>query len=382
MGDERQSRLPWEEAYSGFWDNFESCFKSTPTLVRAKSYVRGLLGTMERKNSWQLAEFIGENEPYGLQQMLYRAVWDVELLRDNLVMSAKNYLLKPDERGVLIVDETGFIKKGIHSAGVKRQYSGTAGKKENCQIGVFLALAGSKGRALIDRALYLPKDWCDDSERMKAAMIPEEVKFHTKQELAQTMLGRAFSLGLKPEWVLADAAYGSDSKFRAFLRSHACQYVVAIKSDQRIWHELKQVRVDKYVQQLPKTNWGRYSAGTGSKGERLYEWLGERLGKADENGLCRYLLCRKKGQNEEVEYAYYFCYAPEDIKIEELAEAAGKRWNIECCFETAKQEVGLDEYEVRSWQGWHRHITLSMVGMLLLCLFKSLGLPEASGKKR
>lgn len=366
-------RQPWEEAYSTFWSNFEPCFKTRSTRHRAQSYVRGLLGTVERKNSWQLAEFLGDSEPYGIQQLLYRASWDVEKTRDELILAAKEYLLKAEEKGVLVVDETGFLKKGKHSAGVKRQYSGTAGRIENSQIGVFLALVGSLGQTLIDRELYLPKEWCEDPERMQAAKIPVNIGFHTKQQLAQSMLERAFSLGISPEWVLADAAYGDDSKFRRFLQEHNQPYIVAISSNQRIWHEYKQIRVDSFLKQFDDSAWCSCSAGNGSKGKRLYDWICIMYKERDEYGMCNYLLSRRKLHEGKIDIAYYFCYAKNDLHLDKLVEAVGKRWNIECCFETAKQEVGLDEYEVRSWQGWYRHITLSMIGLLLLNIFKSLG---------
>lgn len=372
---------PWENAYNSFWSNFEDDFKTDKTFSRIKAYVRGLCSSVDRKNSWQLAEFIGENDPYGIQNLLYRASWDVEKTCGKLIIAAGKYLLKPDEQGVLIVDETGFLKKGKHSAGVQRQYSGTAGRIENSQIGVFLALAGSLGRTLIDSRLYLPKEWCEDVPRREAAGIPDEIAFQTKQQLAQSMLSKAFSLGLRPEWVLADAAYGDDSKFRTFLRENNQPYVVAISKNQRIWHQFKQVRVDKYIQMNCEGNWQTLPAGDGTKGLRLYEWFGMKLGQEAEHGMSKFLLCRKKGAGETEKLAYYYCYAPSETTLDDLAQAAGKRWNIECCFETAKQEVGMDEYEVRSWQGWYRHITLSLLALLLLNIFRGLGNPVLGEKK-
>lgn len=372
---------PWEEAYASFWSNFDTCFKSAPTRNRAQEYVRGLLGGVERKNGWQLAEFIGDSAPYGIQSLLYRLKWDVCQTRDKIILAAVEYLLQPNERGVLIIDETGFLKKGEHSAGVQRQYSGTAGRIENSQIGVFLALASGRGRTLIDTELYLPKEWCENFERRKAAHIPEDIQFKTKPEMAQTMLERAFSLGIRPEWVLADSVYGNDGKLRQFLWQHKQPYVMAVCSNKKIFCDCEHIRIDEYIKRFDEKEWRLISCGNGAKGPRMYSWLMTSLGTWNENGLKRYLLCRRKINNGEIEYSYFYCLASENVTLEDLAMASGKRWNIECCFETAKQEVGLDEYEVRSWHGWYRHMTLCMIGLLLLNIFKSLGAPDSREKK-
>ncbi len=372
-------RNTWDTAYENFWNCFAQCFVTKKSFERAKSYVRGLMSGVDRKNGWQLAEFVGDPDPYAIQNFLYRATWNVDAVRDNLIEAARASLLCDREKGVLIVDETGFLKQGKHSVGVKRQYSGTAGRIENSQIGVFLALAGSRGRALIDRELYLPdKEWCQDQQRRTSAGIPDEIQFKTKPQLAIEMLERAFVAGLTPEWVLADAAYGNDSKFRRFLEERHQPYVLAISKNQRVWIGSQQIKVEEFVNNLPIENWKFLSVGHGSKGERVHDWLGIRLSYSTEDGMQKYLLARKNGDD----IAYYFCYAPENVSLNDLAEGAGKRWNIECCFETAKQETGLDEYEVRSWQGWYRHITLSMIGLLLLEIFKGLGTKSFGGKKR
>ena len=289
--------------------------------------------------------------------------------------------MEENERGVLIIDETGFLKKGEHSAGVKRQNSGTAGRIENCQIGVFLALSGSRGQALVDRELYLPKEWCADKERREAAGIPLERIFQTKHELGLAMLGRAFDRGMRPQWVLADALYGSSYDFRKFFLDRGQAYVLAVNSQQCITHELNQVKVKEFAKKLPTDGWQRVSAGAGSKGERWYEWAFTKLCWPASEGMSQYFLVRRNMKNPE-DLAYYLCHAAENITLSELAAAAGQRWHIESCFEQAKQEVGLDEYEVRSWRGWYRHITMSMVGLLLLNIFKGLGNSALEGKKR
>jgi len=351
-------------------DRFSFCFGRQDLRRRAVSYIRGLLGRMHRKNTWQLAEYLGDATPHGLQRLLDRARWDANAVRDELVRYADEHLLAPGEAGTLIVDETGFLKKGQKSAGVQRQYSGTAGRIENSQIGVFLSLAGSLGRALIDRELYLPQGWCKDADRRTDASIPDTVTFATKPQLAMRMIERAWSAGLRPRWVLADEVYGSTHKFRRFLESHQQPYVVAVTSQQRLWVNGRQQRVDAIVRQAPVEAWFRMSVGDGAKGPRLYDWTAGRFGAPSEQGLIRWLLARRS-VTEPYKYAYYLCLAPADATPNDLAVAAGQRWAIECCFETAKQETGLDEYEARSWHGWYRHITLSMLAMAFLAVVRA-----------
>lgn len=369
----------WQHVYDELWAYFGPCFRYKDTRRHAERYVRGLLGRIERKNGWQMAEYLGDKSPHAIQNFLGRAAWDAGKVRTALMRYAKDHLVSPNEGGVLIVDETGFLKKGIHSAGVQRQYSGTAGRIENSQIGVFLTLVGSRGRALVDRELYLSRAWCEDSKRRKKAHIPEDVTFQTKPQLAQKMIERAYSQGLRPDWVLGDSVYGS-WEFRNFLENHHQPYVVGIPSQQRLWVNFEQVRIDKIVGEIPENDWVRHSIGDGSKGKRVYDWISWSVGKKDESGFERYVLSRRSVSNPE-EYAYYFCYAPENTATEVLAEATGKRWNIECCFETAKQETGLDEYEIRSWHGWYRHITLSMVALAYLSALRAACQNDEAEKK-
>ncbi len=324
---------------------------------------------MERKNSGQLSEHLGREKPYGLQRLLGRASWDADQVRDELIRYAADHLVGPGDRGVLIVDETGFLKKGEKSVGVQRQYSGMAGRIENCQIGVFLALSTSRGRALVDRALYLPASWCSDGPRCRRAGIPEDVTFATKPQLATKMLDHAFTAGLKPEFVLADEVYGNDSRFRRFLENRKQPFVVAVKSDQFLRASLRQRRVDQLAAEAPLDAWFRVSVGEGAKGPRVYDWLAARYGVATEKGHLRWLLVRRN--IETGEQAYYLCVASRRTTARDLGVAAGRRWAIEVCFETAKQETGLDEYEVRSWAGWHRHITLSMLALAFLAVVRS-----------
>jgi SRSO17 transposase len=266
---------------------------------------------------------------------------------------------------VLIVDETGFLKKGTKSVGVQRQYSGTAGRIENCQIGVFLALSTRNGHALIDRALYLPESWCDDRARCDEAGVPDDAAFKTKPQLAMEMLGRALDAGIAPDFVLADEVYGNDGKLRRFLEARGQAFVVAVAGNQRLWVGLEQRRVDQIAADAPADSWFRFSVAEGSKGPRVYDWNAARFGApTDEHGQQRWLLVRR--HVETGEFAYYLCCAKPEATPKDLARAAGRRWAIEVCFECAKQQAGLDEYEVRSWDCWHRHVTLSLLAAALL----------------
>ena len=370
----------WADEFEILWQQAGSCFRRHDLRHRAQGYVQGLLGRIDRKNGWQLAEYLGDETPHGIHRLLDRASWNAADVRDELICYVHKNLLTPNEAGVLIVDETGFLKKGNKSAGVQRQYSGTAGRIENCQIGVFLALAGANGRALIDRELYLPKSWCDDAERRKSAAIPADITFATKQQLAKKMLDRAFENGIRPRWVLGDEIYGSDSKFRRFLESRSQSYVLAVSCQQRLWIEYQQRRFDEIVKDVPTDMWFRMNVADGTKGPRVYDWAAGRFGVPNESGLVKWMLFRRSVDSPD-EIAYYMCLAPANATAQDLAIAAGQRWNIECCFESTKQETGLDEYEVRSWHGWYRHVSLSMLAMAFLTVVRAKANTDKPAKK-
>ncbi|WP_409348868.1 IS701 family transposase [Ralstonia syzygii] len=325
-------------------------FKRPEPRQRALAYLRGLLSPVERKNGWQLAEWIGEASPDGVQHLLERAQWDAEEARDVL----REYVVEKlgADDGVLIVDETGFIKKGQHSVGVQRQYSGTAGRIENSQIGVFLCYAGRGASAFVDRELYLPKVWCEDPERCVAAGVPEAVEFATKPELARRMLERALDGGVPCAWVAGDEVYGGDRRLRVWLESRGQAFVMAVAKDEPLWWQGRQYkRADEIAQGLPTQSWRKYSAGAGAKGERLYDWaLAPRWRlqmTAQERRFGHYLLVRRS-LDEKRELAYYVVYAPRSQATRQvLAKVAGRRWEIECGFEAAKGDCGLDQYEVR-----------------------------------
>ncbi|RYD25781.1 MAG: IS701 family transposase, partial [Verrucomicrobiaceae bacterium] len=289
----------------------------------------------------------------------------------------------PWDRGVLILDETGFLKKGDKSAGVARQYSGTAGRIENSQIGVFAAWATAEGHTLIDRELYLPSDWVEDRERCRAAGIPEETVFLTKPQMARAMVDRALRAGFRPDWITADDAYGHDGKFRLWLEEIRQPYVFAVPSNEYAGLNDGKVRVGSLTGGLPPKAWRRISAGTGSKGPRVYDWAWTAVDHLYEKTWTRRVLLRRS-VSDPSDISYYLIFCPVATKLQKAVEAAGSRWRIEECFESAKGEVGLDHYEVRSWTGWHRHITLSMMAHAVLVISRAKVFPTsaASGKRK
>ncbi len=338
----------------------------------AGKYIQGLLSGAERKNGWQLSEQLGEDTPYRLQQFLYRGAWDADSVRDQLRSYVCEHLGEPN--GVLVVDETGFLKQGRRSVGVKRQYSGTAGRVENCQIGVFLTYAGHKGYSLIDRALYLPEEWTKDPERCKQAGVPEEVTFQTKPEQALSMLRSAHEAGVPFAWVTGDSVYGDPGGIRRCLEYIGKQYVMAVSGKTYIWMGMKQVRISEIMERLPDTGWQRLSTGFGSKGEKSYDWFPLPLPCALQ-GFWKCLLIRRSISHPE-KLRGYLCCCQANTPLSELVRVAGTRWTVERCFAEAKGDVGFDHYEVRSWQGWYRHITLAMCAHALLSVLKA-DLPNA-----
>jgi SRSO17 transposase len=338
---------------------------------RALAYLRGLLGNVGRKNGWQLAEHAGERTPDGMQRLLATAEWDPELVRDDLRAYVVEHLGDPG--GVLVVDETGFLKKGTTSVGVQRQYSGTAGKVDNCQLGVFLAYASPKGRAMIDRELYLPESWTDDEARCQAAKVPEEVGFRTKPELAQLMLERALDAGVPASWVTADEVYGGSPTLRQWLEGRGLWHVLAVKCTELLEVSSPNGVVRQSAEQLaaavPAAQWIACSAGHGAKGRRLYDWTRVELAAPATAGTARWLLVRRSQSDGEL--AFYACFAPRDTPLIGLVRVAGARWAVEEGFEQAKGEVGLDHYEVRRWPGWYRHITLALLAHAFLAVTRA-----------
>lgn len=354
-------------------ENLKGFFGRPSTHATACHYLQGLLSSVERKNSWQIAEEEGLHDPYCLQYLLNRAHWDANQVRDAHMQQVKKGL--GDKDGTLIVDETGFLKKGKQSAGVARQYSGTAGRIENCQIGVFLGWAISRGSTLIDRELYVPKEWCEDLQRCQRAHIPKDRVFLTKLELAQQMIERALQAGFQPSWTTADEVYGQSYSFRNFLEERYLSYVVAVPKSQSICRGFDKNPAHSVLSILQEEEWITLSCGLGSKGPRDYQWACLGLNCTDPE-YRRWLLLRRRSNNPD-DIAYYLVFAPSHTSLKDIVQAAGQRWHIEECFQSAKGEVGLDQYEVRNYTGWYRHITLSMLAHALLVMTKSHILPPS-----
>jgi SRSO17 transposase len=341
---------------------FDSHFTRSETKDSVFAYLRGLISVLDRKNSWQLSEEVGYQNPYAFQYLLGRALWNENALRDEVRCYTVDHLGRSDS--VLSVDETGFLKKGNKSAGVGRQYSGTAGRIENCQIGVFLSYTTAKGRALIDRELYIPQEWFADESRCHAAGIPVSVRFKTKPELAKEMLKRTFENNIKPTWVAGDEVYGCNV-LRSWLEEQAQSYILAVASNYPVYIGAKQYKARDILKTLTESDWKKISAGKGTKGDRYYQWCRVKINSMSKEGWNRWLVFRGNLKNAE-DVAFYIAFSQDEKNLEDMAKAAGSRWTIEECFEMAKGEVGLDHYEVRSWTGWYRHMTLSLFALSYL----------------
>ena len=360
----------WAEGLDGVIARIGPRFGRAEPRRRARSYLRGLLAPVERKNGWQLAEAVGDATPDGVQDFLNRVHWDADAVRDDLQAYVVQHLSDPDS--VAVLDETGFLKKGTKSAGVQRQYSGTAGRIENCQIGVFLGYASHHGQALIDRALYLPADWAKDEDRRREARIPADIAFTTKPKLGLAMLERARQNGVPFAWITGDSVYGADHAIRRWAEQHRRGYVLAVTSKQHLGLR----PVTSWIKRLPRKAWRRLSAGDGAKGPRLYDWVYIPCNGAAPGFQCGLLVRRLLA--DPTELTFHLTHAPKDTSLTRLVQVAGLRWPIESLFEQGKGEVGLDEYEVRSWVGWHRHITLSMFALAYLAIVRK----DATGGSR
>jgi SRSO17 transposase len=275
-----------------------------------------------------------------------------------------------DPGGVLVADETGFLKKGTTSVGVQRRYSGTAGKVDNCQLGVFLAYASARGRAFIDRELYLPRSWTNDPARCRAARVPAQGGFRTKPQLGQVLLERALDAGMPASWVTADEVYGGDPALRRWLEDRGLAYVLAVKSTEPLVPATQgSATASQLAASLPAEQWVACSAGHGAKGRRLYDWARVELAAPAASGMARWLLVRRSRRDGEL--AFYACCGPAETSLLGLVRVAGTRWAIEDGFQQAKTEVGLDHYEVRRWPGWYRHITLALLAHAFLTVTRA-----------
>lgn len=359
--------LNWEAELAALKAKIGGVFQRSESREIAGAFLDGLLSGAERKTGWLMAEQAGLERPYRMQSLLGRGLWSADALRD--IVRAYVFEALGDAEGVLVVDETGFVKKGEHSVGVARQYSGAAGRIENSQVGVFLAYASRLGQALIDRKLYLPEAWAQDAERRAKAHVPEEIGFATKIAIARELIASALDAGARCRFVLADALYGGDSQLRRMLEARRQPYVLAVRSNQTLRLIAKEgfVQTDPkgIAEGLPRHAWKTLAAGEGSKGLRLYDWARYPLPWTVDEGFERWVLIRRN-RKDASECAYYLVFARQGTSFAELSGAAGLRWTIEECFERGKSDLGLDHCEARSWHGWHRHMTLVMAAAAFL----------------
>jgi SRSO17 transposase len=364
----------WQVGLEEVFARVAGRFSRREPRLRAFAYVRGLLAGLERRNGWTLAEHAGMGTPHGMQELLWSPCWDADAVRDDVRDYVIEHLGSP--RAVLAVDETGFIKKGIRSAGVQRQYSGTAGRTENCQIGTFLCYISQAGRALIDRELYLPQSWIEDRDRCRAAAIGEHVGFATKPAQAQQMLERALAAGVPFSWFTADELYGQNPGLRGWLEAHEVSYVMATRRDQQVAAgRSTAIRgIEQVIAAQPERAWKRHSAGNGAHGPRWYDWtatpIHAEFGPERRPDRRGWVLARRS-LSHPTEIAYYLCYGPAGTRLATLARVAGSRWAIEEAFQTAKNEVGLDQYQVRRYDAWYAHITLAMTAAAFLAAMRA-----------
>lgn len=374
----------WADEFEAFHSRFASFFGRRKAREQAVKYLHGLLSPVERKNSWQLAEAVGDKTPDATQRLLYSTQWDADAVRDE----HQRFVIEQfgDQNAIGVIDETGFLKKGTKSAGVQRQYSGTAGKRENCQLGVFLTYATSSGHTFLDRRLYLPESWCDDPQRCADAKIPADVVFQTKPQQAVEMLRHAWSLSVPMRWVTGDEVYGEAPYLRDAVAESGRWYVLAVRAHNSVWVERPYVAVPDWsgtgrkpshervvddaapmpipalVASWPESRWQRLEVAEGEKGPRIYDWACQRIVEHQDQlpGRDGWLLVRRSPIDLE-DLAFYLSNAPIETELLTLAQVASTRYTVEQCIEEAKGETGLDHYEVRYWHSWYRHITLSIM---------------------
>ncbi|MEV8629092.1 IS701 family transposase [Streptomyces sp. NPDC051079] len=331
---------------------------------RVRRLVSGLLSDLPRKNCWTLAEHAGDATPDGMQHLLHRAKWDADTIRDDIRAYVVEHL--HDTEAVLVVDETGDLKKGTTTVGVQRQYTGTAGRIENAQVAVYLVYSAARGHAAIDRALYVPRSWTEDPERCRNAGIPDGLAFATKPQLAARMVERALDAGAPARWVAGDEVYGDNPHLRTALEHRRTGYVLAVSSTHPVITPAGKFQAKTLAARIPKRAWQRLSTGAGAKGERYYDWaqidIHGPIGRLGE--WC--LLVRRNRRTGEL--AFYRCFSPRPVPMSELVRVAGRRWTIEETFQAGKGLTGLDEHQIRRWTSWHRWATLAMLAHAFLAV--------------
>lgn len=353
----------WQDGFDELVVRIAGRFARIEPRKRARLLLLGLLAGLPRVNCWTIAEHAGETSPDGMQNLLSRAVWDAEAVRDDLRTFVVDHVADP--AAVLVVDETGDVKKGVHTVGVQRQYTGTAGRFENAQVGVYLVYASQAGHAFIDRALYLPKSWTADRGRCRAAGVPDDVRFATKPALAREIITRALDAGVPAAWVAGDEVYGSDSKLRADLHERAIGYVLAVACDHQVTRLAGNHPARTLARRLPSRAWNRLSAGVGAKGHRWYDWALIDITDPEIPGDHALLVRRSISTGE---LAFYRCYTPTHVPLATLVAVAGRRWTIEESFQAGKGLTGLDEHQVRRWTSWHRWTVLAMLAHAFLAV--------------
>jgi SRSO17 transposase len=383
----------WAGDFERFHARFAGFFARREPREQAARYLRGLLSPAQRKNSWQMAEMVGEKDPQAMQRLLYQADWNA----DAVCAELQQFVIERfgDEAGIAVLDDTGFVKQGKHSVGVQRQWCPTLGKRENCQIGVFLTYVSPHGYTFLDRRLYLPQEWCGDPARCRAAHVPPAVEFQTKPALAQAMLEAAWACGVPMRWVTGDERYGDAPTLRDRIAAQGLAYVLGIDANTCVFRARPAIElpnppdrpgrgrprkhprlapgappaepVSGVVASWEPQRWQRLTIAAGEKGPRTHDWAAARVVES-RGGLpaeTLWLLARR-GIDPPHEVAYYFCWAPEDTRLLTLARVAGARWTTEQCYAEGKGETGLSDYEVRFWHSWYRHVTLSMMAHVWL----------------
>ena len=331
---------------------------------RATALVLGLLADLPRKNCWTLAEHAGDPSPDGMQHLLRRAKWDADLVRDDVRAYVVEHLA--DDQAVLVVDETGDLKKGTATVGVQRQYTGTAGRIENSQVAVYLVYSAARGHAAIDRALYVPRSWTDDPDRCRAAGIPDNVAFATKPQLATRMVTDALDADTPARWIAGDEVYGDNPHLRVALEARPIGYVLAVSSTHQVLTHAGKFQAKALIARIPKLAWQRLSAGAGAKGERLYDWAQVDITGPTGRPGHWWLLVRRNRRSGEL--AFYRCFSPQPLPLSELVQVAERRWTVEETFQAGKGLAGLDEHQVRRWTSWHRWVTLAMLAHAFLAV--------------
>ena len=379
-GNVLETVYQWSNILKSFQQRLSPHFARCEARQAAFNYIQALLSPVERKNGWQVAEQVGDANPYRVQHLLGRAQWD----ETQLCQEVRQYGVEGlgGLEDIFAIDETGFLKQGDQSVGVQVQYYGTTGHLENCQVGVFLAYVTRKGHSLIDRRLYLPKSWADSPEKRSKVGVPERIKFATKAQLAQQMLQSAWDAGIRSAWVVADEVYGNDGGFWWWLEKTGQQpYVLTVNKKQSVVIGWQPYRAEALCQSLLPEQWQRLSCGQGSKGERDYEWARVAVNCGDSGKFQRWLVFRRSlEQGDQPQHiSYYQVFAPKETTLATIAKVTGKRWCIEECFKLAKSQLGLADYEVRSWVGWHRHMTLVLAAQTFLTVLRDQVEPMTQG---